>query len=91
MGLRINDCTSGFRCFRKGVLERLDFSRVTLKGYGFLIQMLYEINRNKFTISERPIFFDERTKGASKMSSNIALEAFFSLAAARLKDIFFRR
>jgi len=62
-----------------------------LNGYGFQVQILYELNRNNFKICEIPIFFEERTKGTSKMNLNIALEAFFSLILIRLKDKFLKR
>ncbi len=87
-GLRLNDCTGGFRCYRTEVLKSINFSKRFLNGYGFLVQMLYETQKNNFTICEIPIFFDERIEGTSKMNLNIMLEALFSLATLRLRDKF---
>ncbi|UCD55389.1 MAG: polyprenol monophosphomannose synthase [Candidatus Omnitrophota bacterium] len=88
-GLRVNDCTAGFKCYRKGALESLDLNRMFLNGYGFQVQILYELKKNNCTLCEIPIFFDDRRRGTSKMTFNIVLEAFFSLALMRLKEKFF--
>lgn len=88
-GLKVNDCTGGFRCYRRAVLESIDFNKWFLNGYGFLIQMLYEVDADKFKICEVPIFFDEREKDFSKMNLHIILEAFFSLLVFRFS--FMRR
>ena len=90
-GLKVNDCTAGFKCYREEALAALDFNRIFLNGYGFQVQILYELNRNKFGICEIPIFFDERIRGASKMNLHIVFEAFFSLIFMRMKDKFIKQ
>ena len=85
-GLKIKDCTAGFKCYKRRALQSIDFNKKFLNGYGFQIHILYELNRNDFTICEIPIFFEERKKGTSKMNLGITLEAFFSLIFIRLKD-----
>lgn len=89
-GLKIHDCTGGFRCYRRKTLEALDFSKDFLNGYGFQIQMAHELKKNNFDMHEVPIFFGERAKGYSKMNLHIIIEAFFSLISMRLKYIFKR-
>ena len=91
MGLKTRDCTGGFRCYRKEVLEAIDFNKKFLNGYGFQVQLLYEITRKNFSTCEMPIFFEERLKGASKMSAHIVAEAFFSLALLRIKSVLFKK
>ena len=88
-GLGVNDCTAGFKCYRRGALQSIDLNKIFLNGYGFQIQMLYELNKKNFTIGEIPIFFDERMEGVSKMNFHIVVEAFFSLIAMRLRDRLF--
>ena len=79
-GLEIRDCTGGFRCYKKKALKSIDFSKNFLNGYGFQVQMAYELRKNNFSMHEIPIFFEERAKGSSKMSLQIIIEAFFTLA-----------
>ncbi len=88
-GLGVNDCTAGFKCYREKALQSIDLNKIFLNGYGFQIQMLYELDKKNFTVREIPIFFDERVEGVSKMNLHIVLEAFFSLIAMRLKDRLF--
>lgn len=91
MGLKFKDCTGGFRCYSKEALGSVKFNKKFLNGYGFLVQMLYEVNKNNLKICEIPIFFAERTKGKSKMDAAIMAEAFFSLLLMKLKDIFTKK
>lgn len=90
-GLDTNDCTGGFRCYKKEALKSIDLNKRFLKGYGFQVQLLYELKKNGFKSCEVPIFFDERREGSSKMSLNIFVEAFLSLTSMRLKDIFTKK
>lgn len=87
-GLRVRDCTSGFKCYRRRALGAMDLDTIFLNGYGFQVQILYELNKKGALMREIPIFFEERTKGSSKMSVSIVIEAFFSLILLRLRDIF---
>jgi len=91
MSLGSRDCTGGFRCYRSKVLESINFKKPFLNGYGFQIQLLYEIRKGNFLTCEVPIFFDERRGGISKMNLQIIIEAFFSLTTLRLKELFHRK
>jgi dolichol-phosphate mannosyltransferase len=75
LNLPIRDCTSGFKCFRREVLERIDFARVKSNGYSFQVEMSYLCHRAGFRIAEAPIIFLNRTAGRSKMSLRIIFEA----------------
>jgi len=90
-GLRVKDSTAGFKCYKKKALQSIDFKKINLNGYGFQIQILYELNKKKNSIKEIPIFFDERMKGKSKMHLSIVVEAFLSLPFMRLRDLFGRK
>ena len=75
LNLPIRDCTSGFKCFRRKVLETVDFARLKSNGYGFQVEMNYLCHRAGFRIAEAPIVFPDRAGGRSKMSLRIFLEA----------------
>ena len=86
-GLKLKDCTGGFRCYRNQALKSIDFNKRFLNGYGFLIQMLYETSKNGFKIYEIPIYFAERERDLSKMNLSIMIEACLSLPLMRLRDL----
>lgn len=75
LGLPVKDCTSGFKCFRRRVLETVDFAGVASNGYGFQVEMNHLCHRAGFAIAEVPIVFPDRTAGESKMSWRIFSEA----------------
>jgi dolichol-phosphate mannosyltransferase len=68
LGLRARDCTAGFRCYRREVLESVDLSRIKSNGYSFLIEMLYLVQNAGWTVGESPILFEDRVRGKSKIS-----------------------
>lgn len=74
-GLPIHDVTSGFKCFRREVLEKVRFDDAQAFGYGFQIEMNYRVWKAGFRIVETPIIFPDREKGVSKFNSRIFLEA----------------
>jgi len=74
-GLPIWDATGGFKCFRREVLEAIDFNKVVSNGYAFQIEMSFRAWKKGFRIVEVPIVFVDRTEGQSKMSKAIVREA----------------
>ncbi len=87
LNMPIYDCTAGFICYHRRVLEGIDFGWVTMKGYGFQISMKYYAYKLGFKIIEIPIIFVDRTEGTSKMSSGIFGEAFWGVLKLRFKRI----
>lgn len=75
LGLAVDDCTSGFRCYRRDVLEGFDFDQITVDGYSFLIEMTYLCQRRGYRFGQVPIVFEDRTRGKSKISKRIIFEA----------------
>lgn len=74
-GLRQADCTSGFRAYRREILERADPWSTGTEGYGFLVEMLFRCQRLGARIIEVPIVFVDRRAGRSKLSRKIILES----------------
>ena len=75
LNLPIKDCTAGFKCLRREVLEAIDFSGLTSNGYGFQVEMNHLCHDAGFRIVEIPVIFPDRRVGNSKMSSDIFMEA----------------
>lgn len=93
-GLRISDCTGGFKCFRRNVLESIDLDTVKSDGYSFQIEMNFRCVEKGFRVVEIPIIFIDRHAGTSKMSKRIVREAVFMVWKLRLGSLlnrFFRR
>ncbi len=85
--LPVRDATGGFNCWRRKVLESLDFARVESNGYTFQIELKLRAWRKGFTITEIPIVFEERESGESKMSKKIVREAIWKVWKLRLLDL----
>ena len=75
LGLPYRDLTGGFKCLRRRVLEALDLDEIAASGYGFQIEVTWRAHRLGFRIAEMPFIFVDRRVGASKMTTDIALEA----------------
>jgi dolichol-phosphate mannosyltransferase len=73
MGLRCEDCTSGFRAYRVEALGRVELQRISSTGYAFLPELLFALRG--CTIRETPICYTERRLGASKMGVRVMGEA----------------
>ena len=85
--LPIQDTTAGFICYRRTLLEQLNFDRIRHTGYGFQIEMKYIIWKLGFKIMEMPIIFVDRKEGTSKMSSGIFKEAIWGVIRLRFRSI----
>ncbi|KQB37913.1 dolichyl-phosphate beta-D-mannosyltransferase [Flavobacterium sp. L1I52] len=86
-GMQIHDATAGFVCYKREVLEKINLDKIKFVGYAFQIEMKYRTFSNNFKITEVPIIFTDRTKGQSKMSNSIIVEAVFGVVALRLKKL----
>jgi dolichol-phosphate mannosyltransferase len=89
-GLPLRDCTAGFKCFRRTVLEKISLDTIDSSGYAFQIEMNFFAWKNKFSIAEIPIVFTDRQRGTSKMSTKIIREALILLWKLRFVSIFDR-
>lgn len=85
-GLPIRDTTGGFRCMRRDLLERIGFERSRANGYAFQIELNYRIVHSGASVKEIPFFFLDRTRGASKLTLRIGLEALWMAWWLRIAD-----
>ena len=89
LGLRTNDCSGAFRCYRISKLREIDFTRFRSRGYAFQEEMLYRCARVGCRIVETPITFEDRIVGQSKINLREMLRAvrdLFLLGLDRLRD-----
>ena len=83
LGLRVRDLTGGFKCFRREVLEAINFDSVRSQGYAFQVELTYRSVQAGFRVVEVPIVFRDRERGQSKMSWRIAVEAMWLVPLLR--------
>jgi glycosyltransferase involved in cell wall biosynthesis len=83
LGLRIHDCTSGFRCYKASVVAAIGLDRVVSQGYSFQIEMVYRCARLGFPIREVPIRFEDRVLGRSKVSEGEVRKAILNVLRLR--------
>ena len=87
-GMKVQDTTAGFKCYRREVLETIDLDRIHFKGYAFQIEMKFTAKQCGFKIKEVPVIFVNRELGTSKMSGGIFSEAVFGVIRLRLDGCF---
>jgi len=86
LGIDVSDATSGYRAYRSELMAELDFHDVKADGYGFQIEMAYRVLGAGGRVTEVPIAFVDRTRGTSKMSSRIVVEALFLVTWWGIRD-----
>ena len=85
LGLNLADCTSGFRCYRRDVLELMDVSTLTARGYAIMEELTFRCTRAGFRPAEFPITFMNRRAGRSKLNSAESLRALGAIFQLRLQ------
>ena len=87
-GMKVQDTTAGFKCYRREVLETIDLDRIHFKGYAFQIEMKFTAYKCGYKIVEVPIIFINRVLGTSKMNSSIFGEALFGVLKLKWWSLF---
>ncbi|HVB75709.1 MAG TPA: polyprenol monophosphomannose synthase [Ktedonobacteraceae bacterium] len=87
LGIPVHDCTAGYRCYRRAVLESINLDNIESQGYAFQVELAYRVFKHNFKIVETPIIFMDRRVGKSKMSRTIFLEGLTWVVRARLGRI----
>ena len=91
LGVKIRDCTSGYRAYRSTMLRRVEADATRATGYGFQVELAYRAHQLGATIVEVPITFNDRVRGESKMSWHIIGEAMSLVTWWGCRDRVLRR
>jgi glycosyltransferase involved in cell wall biosynthesis len=83
LGVAVRDCTAGFRCYRRIVLETINLDAIFSSGYSFLIEMAFHCQLAGFRIAETPITFVNRREGISKINKAEIYKAMYTLLRLR--------
>ena len=79
LGLSARDCTSGYRCYTRDLLENIGLSEIGSQGYSFQIEMVYRAKKLGYPVVEVPIRFEDRVAGASKVSQGEVRRALWTV------------
>jgi glycosyltransferase involved in cell wall biosynthesis len=79
LGLPTHDCTSGYRCYSRDLLQHIEFDQIVSQGYSFQIEMVYRARRLGYRVVETPIRFEDRIAGASKVSQGEVRKALWTV------------
>jgi len=84
-GILVRDASSGFKVFRREVIEAIPLESLQCKGFGFQAEVAMACQMLNFNVSEFPIQFVDRRKGVSKISWSIVFEALWRLPFIRIR------
>jgi len=90
-GLPVKDATAGFICYRRQVLEAINFEKIQFVGYAFQVELKFKAWLKGFKIKEVSVIFTNRAHGKSKMNTSIFSEAIFGIMTMKLRSIFNRK
>jgi glycosyltransferase involved in cell wall biosynthesis len=85
LGLRVRDCTSGYRCYTRELLLAIQLDDVVSQGYSFQIEMVARTVRLGYPVVEVPIQFEDRVAGASKVSQGEIRRALWTVLRLRMR------
>jgi dolichol-phosphate mannosyltransferase len=85
LGLPVIDCNSGYRCFRREVLEAVDLASIRSTGPSIVQELLYKAYLKGFSMTEIPIIFIQRQAGKSNLNFRKLLQGF--LMVLKLKGL----
>ena len=83
----VSDTTAGFVCYKRNVLETINFDKIKFIGYAFQIEMKFKAWKHGFKIKEVSVIFTDRTLGTSKMNGGIINEAIFGVIQMAFKGL----
>ena len=87
LGLKVKDCNSGFRCFKRKVLEKINPKKLESKGPAIVQEVLFKAHLKGFKIKENPITFVNRTKGSSKLGIPQLAAGYFMVLKLKIQHL----
>ncbi|MDP3766155.1 MAG: polyprenol monophosphomannose synthase [Nanoarchaeota archaeon] len=88
LGIKVKDCNSGFRCFKRKVLESINLEKLESKGPAIVQEILFKAHLKGFKIKEIPITFVDRTKGRSKLGIPQLTQGYFMVLRLKIQHLF---
>lgn len=85
LGINVKDCNSGFRCFRRNVLEQIGVNSLESSGPSIVQEVLFRASRKGFKIKEIPIIFRNRVEGESKLGIGELIRSYFYITLLKIR------
>lgn len=85
LGFHIKDPTSGYRCFNRDILKRIDLDSLKANNPFIVTEVLYRCHKERAKIKEIPIVFKDREKGASKLGVKILISNLWKVLMLRIR------
>lgn len=87
LGIKIKDCNSGFRCFKREVLEKINIEKLESRGPSIVQEILFKAHLKGFKIKEIPITFVNRTKGKSKLGLPQLAAGYYMILKLKIQHL----
>jgi len=87
LGIKVKDCNSGFRCFKRIVLEKINLESLESRGPAIVQEILFKAHLKGFKIKEIPIIFSDRTKGNSKLGIPQLAAGYFMVLKLKMQHL----
>jgi len=87
LGMNVNDLTTGYRCYKRNVLESINLDAIKSDGYSFLEEILFFCKKKGFKMTETPIIFTLRKEGKSKLARKEIIKFFFTIFRLKFKGV----
>ena len=86
LGLKVADCSGGFRCYRTETLKKLNLDAIKSRGYSFQEEILWRLKRAGARFGETPFTFVDRRRGQSKINGKEAAAALWIIFTLGLRN-----
>ena len=87
LGIRVKDCNSGYRCFTKELMSKIDPQTLQSSGPAIVQEVLFRANIHNANIKEIPITFTDRVKGYSKLSLRDIARGYITVLRLKLAHL----
>lgn len=76
LGVSVRDPSSGYRCWSRRALERIEVEKLVSVGPSIVSEMLFKARLQTLSFEEVPIVFEDRERGESKLDWKTLLRTF---------------
>jgi dolichol-phosphate mannosyltransferase len=91
LGVPVGDCNSGYRCFRRQILEAIRPETLASEGPSIVQEVLFRVHREGARIVEIPLRFVDRKEGDSKLGLGLLLDGYWMILRLKALSLLGRR
>lgn len=83
---KLTDCSSGYRCYRREVLENIGLDNLIATGPAIVQEILFRACQRGYRILEIPIIFRNRRLGRTKLTYRHLIKGFLMVLKLRFSN-----